>query len=685
MRFAFDRSLLHDLDRASRLEWLEANGTGGWASSTVSGMHTRRYHGLLVAATAPPLGRTVLLSRLDETIVRGGARHDLGVNRFPGAVHPEGHLLLRSFEKEWFPVATYESYGVVLRRTIAAIHGESTTAILYEVLEAPAPFHLELRPFGAWRDFHRTTRQNGFADLSATFENGTLRARPYPETPGIFLAVPGATFLHHPDWWRAFEYDRERERGLEFAEDLFTWGSFSIQLRKGDRLGVLASTEETAGRDAFELVEKEKKRRQALVRGIAENDPRRALALAADAFLVRRGEAGTTILAGYPWFSDWGRDAMIALPGIALATGRHDEAFAVLRTFAGAASEGRLPNRFPEEGTPPVFDTADASLWFFVAVHAFLEATGDLDRARSFLPLLREIVVHHGEGTRHGIRVEDDGLLRAGEPGLALTWMDAKVGELAVTPRVGKPVEVNALWVNALSILADLEKRAGYGKEARETAARAKRAKERFQEVFWNEKEGTLFDVVDGDRRDPSIRPNALLALSLPYSLLPKDRARRVLDVVEERLLTPVGLRSLASDHPEYRPRYEGGPAERDAAYHQGTVWSWLLGPYATACVKVMGAAGKPRARRALEAILPHLREAGIGQISEIFDAEPPHAPRGAIAQAWSVGEILRALRFVGSTSAAKSPTGPSSTKRRYKIVGGKPREAIRAKGRDGG
>jgi predicted glycogen debranching enzyme len=377
-----------------------------------------------------------------------------------------------------------------------------------------------------------------------------------------------------------------------------------------------------------------------------DDDFARQLAVAADAFVVRRGEDARAIIAGYPWFTDWGRDTMIALPGLCLSTGRHEDAKKILRGAAESVDSGLIPNRFPDTLGPAEYNTADATLWFFIAAHRYLEATGDtafvLDE---LLPILEDVISRHEHGTRFGIRVDDDGLLHAGEPGLQLTWMDAKIGDWVVTPRWGKPVEIQALWYNALMVLADLRQRAGRAAESAGLLQRAKQVKDRFVATFWNEETGCLFDVVDGDRRDASIRPNQIFALSLPHPLLGKAHARSVLEVIDEKLLTPFGLRSLAPDDPAYRGRYEGGPAERDAAYHQGTVWSWLLGPYADAVVRTLGAPGKARAKRAIAGLEPHLREAGLGTVSEIFDGDAPHAPRGCPAQAWSVGELLRTWR----------------------------------------
>lgn len=666
------------LDDSLSMEWIEANGLGGWASSTVAGAHTRRYHGLLVAATKPPVGRVVLLSKLDETLVIGTERIELGTNCYPGTVHPDGWTRLESFTKDPFPTFVFSAGGVRLRKSIAAVHGENTTVVLYEVLDAPAPVVLELRPLVAGRDYHAVGRANPFLDPAATFEDGELRTRPYDGGPELHLGAGGASYAAGGDWYYRFEYAIEKERGLDFHEDLFNHGTLAVTLAPGARWGVIASTATTAGRDPVRLVEAERARRAKLVEGIPAGDPlRRALTLAADAFLVRRGEDGRTIIAGYPWFTDWGRDTMIALPGLCLSTGRLDEARKILRAFARASSEGMLPNRFPDQGEAPEFNTVDATLWFFVAVRAYLDAGGDADFVlEEVLPVLRDVVAWHDRGTRYGIRVDEDGLLRAGVPGVQLTWMDAKVGDWVVTPRHGKAVEINALWINALSILGDLEKRAGDAAAAKALAARVKAAKARFEEVFWNDDAGCLYDVVDGDRKDAAIRPNQVFALSLPVGLLPKEKARQVLETIESRLLTPRGLRSLDPAHPDYKPVYRGGPAERDAAYHQGTVWSWLLGPYVDALVAVRGAAGRKQARQILEGFRSHLDEAGLGTVSEIFDADAPHAPRGCFAQAWSVGEILRGWVAVGTEAEIAPKKATSTAKRPYKIVKGKTKSA---------
>jgi len=645
MSIVFNKSLTQNFDEAIRREWLETNGLGGWASSTITGAHTRRYHGLLVAATKPPVGRMVLLSKLDETIAINGQRFELSCNRYPGAIHPRGFEYLVSFEKDLFPVFEYEASGIKLRKTIAAINYENTTLLLYEILQAPSNFTFELRPFIAYRDYHSMAHENGAIRREAQFNNSVFRAQPYDGVPELFVMIPNASFEAQPDWYRNFEYSIEQYRGLDFHEDLFTHGVFRVDLKAGDKLGVIISTNNPGGRDAFKLFDMEKRRREKILEGPSNKDEfSKILTLAADQFVVQRGEDLKTLIAGYHWFSDWGRDTMIALPGICLVTGRYDDAKKILRAFAQSASQGILPNRFPDAGEQPEYNTVDATLWFFVAIYKYLQASGDENFVRDeLMPILRDIIAWHDRGTRYRIHVDTDGLLYAGEPGVQLTWMDAKVGDWVVTPRQGKAVEINALWHNALMIFAELSKRFGDTAVMKQFVQRAEQVKIKFNEMFWNEAGGYLYDYIDGDHRDALLRPNQILALSLPFPLLEDEKAKKVLKIVEEKLYTPVGLRSLAAHEQGYRPHYGGDQWSRDSAYHQGTVWSWLLGPMITAIVRVEGEAGKKRAKQLLEKITPHFSDAGIGTISEIFDAEPPHAPRGCMAQAWGVAEVLRA------------------------------------------
>jgi predicted glycogen debranching enzyme len=410
-------------------------------------------------------------------------------------------------------------------------------------------------------------------------------------------------------------------------------------------LGIIVSTDDPTGRDAQNLATEEKARRKNLFSALPVADElTQGLTLAADQFVVRRGADLKTIIAGYHWFTDWGRDTMIALPGLTLVTGRYTDAKKILQAFAENIDQGMLPNRFPDANENPEYNTVDASLWFFVSAYKYYHYTQDQSFLKKvLLPAMAEMLDWHQRGTRYGIHMESDGLLAAGEPGVQLTWMDAKIGDWVVTPRNGKAVEINALWYNAVAIYAKLLRTVGRKEEAETYQTLSKKIIKRFVQVFWNPEGGYLFDVVNGDKIDSAIRPNQILALSLPFALLGRTRARQVLKTVEDHLLTPVGLRSLSSQDPAFNPTYQGNAYQRDSAYHQGTVWTWLLGPYLTALVKVRGKTGRRQGLKLVQAVQNHLSESGIGQISEIFDGHAPHAPRGCIAQAWSVAEIMRA------------------------------------------
>ena len=645
MAISFDRTITQDFEEAVKREWLETNGLGGWAGSTVSGANTRRYHGLLVAATRPPVGRMVLLSKLDEAIVTNDGRYDLGCNCYPNTVHPRGYQYLKGFSKDLFPQFEYEAGGIHIRKTIVAVHGENTTLLLYEIHNAPSPFSLELQPLVAGRDYHSLVKANDAICREARFQDGVFRVQPYDGVSELFISIPGAIFEACPDWYFNFEYRVEQNRGLDFREDLFSYGVFKVTLSQGQNLAVIISTQNPSGRDGFGLYKEEKRRRRKLIESAnAKDDLSKTLTLAADQFIVQRGERLRTIIAGYHWFTDWGRDTMIALPGITLATGRYEDAKKILRAFAGSLNQGMLPNRFPDGNEDPEYNTVDATLWFFVAIYRYFTYTKDKAFVQDeLLPFLEKIIQWHDRGTRYNIRVDGDGLLYAGETGVQLTWMDARIGDWVVTPRQGKAVEINALWYNALRIVADLLKRFDDGHAGSAYERRAEKTKEGFNAVFWYEQGQYLYDCINGDHRDTAIRPNQIFAVSLPFSPLNKERAHSVLRIVEEKLLTPLGLRTLAPEHPDYKPMYGGDQVSRDSAYHQGTVWPWLMGPFISALVRVRGPAGREQAAGLLEGLLTHLSDAGVGTVSEIFDADPPHAPKGCIAQAWSVAEIFRA------------------------------------------
>ncbi|MCI0355995.1 MAG: glycogen debranching enzyme N-terminal domain-containing protein [Acidobacteria bacterium] len=678
----FDQDICSNLDAATSREWLETNGLGGFASSTIVGLNTRRYHGLLLAATKPPVGRMLLLSKLEETLVLGERRFELSANQYPGVVHPQGYRYLRQFRLDPFPVFVYEVDGVELEKSLFMVQGENTTVVQYWLRAqkgAPPQCQLEVRPLIAFRDYHSTTRANDSLNRYVETAPGRATVVPYAGAPALHFAHDAAEFESGGDWYRNFEYAVERERGLDFQEDLYSPFVLRFDLARRPQATLVASTEVRDTARAAEYREQEVARRRAvLATSRADDDFVRALVAAAGQYIVARGDQ-KTVIAGYPWFADWGRDTMISLPGLCLTTGRSDVARQVLLAFARVVDRGMLPNRFPDAGEAPEYNTVDATLWFFEAARAYRAATGDDAFVRENLyPVLADIIDWHIRGTRYGIRVEEDGLLASGEPGVQLTWMDAKVGDWVITPRYGKAVEIQALWYNALCVMEELARDFGDAPGRKRYTALAENAKAAFNGTFWNDATGCLYDVVaskaSGGARDGSLRPNQILAVSLPYSMLPAERAQSVVTVVERELLTPYGLRSLAPGDPQYRPRYEGDSRSRDSAYHQGTVWPWLMGPFVTAYCKVNGHSKQAReqARKWLEPLHAHLSEAGLGQISEVFDARAPHRPGGCFAQAWSVAEVLRAL--VDDVLQVKSAPAAAPKATRRAVRSSKPR-----------
>jgi len=469
------------------------------------------------------------------------------------------------------------------------------------VVDAPEPFSLELLPLLSVRRYHGLTRANNEVHREAQFAGDVFRTKVYDDTPDIFIKVPHSEYHHDPNWWYHFNYDMEKERGLDFVEDLYAPGEFSLSLKKGDAVGIIISTDDPSGRDAFELLARENLRRRLLTNDLPEDDVVKELVLAADQFIVEKeihaiskdavdeqSPGRVTVIAGYHWFTDWTRDTMIALPGLCLSTGRYEDAKRILSGFAKSVNEGMLPNHFPDNGEAVGYNHVDGTLWYFIAVYKYLEATNDKEFVLDKLvPVLRDIVEWHFKGTRHGIHATDDGLLYSGEEGLQLTWMDAKIGDWVVTPRVGKAVEINALWYNALSIYATLLELKGHSDEATSIFEKAALVRKSFNEQFWNSENGYLYDVINGNEKDDSLRPNQLLAISLPFTLIDREKSRSILKIVTAKLYTLVGLRSLSPDDPSYVSCYEGNAHQRDSRYHQGTVWSWLLGPYLDALAKL--------------------------------------------------------------------------------------------------
>lgn len=643
----FDSEICTNFEEALSREWLETNGIGGFASSTVSGANSRRYHGLLIAATKPPLGRVVMLSKFEETVTLDGKTYELSTNQYPDSVYPQGFKYLTSFRLDPFPIWTFEIEGIEIEKKIFMVYGENTIVCQWSVnskFQIPnSKFFLELKPLLAFRDYHYL-RQNT-DNFNAEFEaaENIVSVTPSAEFPALFFTHNGFDVEKTGYWYRDFEYAIEKERGFDYRETLFQ--PFALKFDLSETARVIASTRVDAVYKVGQLEAGELARREDLIiKADAKDDFEAQLALAADQFIVARG-AGKTVIAGYPWFSDWGRDTMIALTGLTIATNRTEIAREILLEFSHHLSEGMLPNRFPDFGEEAEYNTVDATLWYFEAIRAYAEKTQDYDFVRENLyEKLADSVAWHLRGTRYNIHVDTDGLLYAGEAGTQLTWMDAKIGDWVVTPRIGKPVEIQALWYNALKIMADFALRFGDEQDRTRYEAMAETARQNFNAVFWNDAEDCLFDVVINGKRDPSVRPNQIFAASLPYSMLSIGHAQKVVEKVERELLTPVGLRSLSPKDKDYCPIYIGSPLERDAAYHQGTVWGWLIGAFVDAYRRVYsnGNQVEKRVEEILAGFKTHLTGAGVGQISEIFDADAPHAPRGCMAQAWSVAEVLR-------------------------------------------
>jgi predicted glycogen debranching enzyme len=632
-------------------EWLEADGLGGFASGTAAGIRTRRYHALLLTARKPPTGRMALINGFDAWVETSSGRFAISSQAYePEVTSPDGASRIVSFTAFPWPQWVFAlPDGTRIAQALFVPNGASAVALFWTLVSGAGPVTLEVRPFFSGRDYHALHHENPtFRFEAERGSGGLIRFRPYDGIPTVSVRANGE-FVAIRDWYRNFLYGEERARGLDFLEDLASPALFRYALAEREAFWLAAAEghESALGSGnaaaALETLRLSERRRRAHL-----SDP---LERAADAYLVQRGR-GRTIVAGYPWFTDWGRDTFIALRGLCLGTGRLAEAEGILVEWAGAVSEGMLPNFFPDAGIEPEYNSVDASLWYVVAVHEYLEAAAAAGRsvprpiARRLREAVEAILTGYARGTRFGIRAVDDGLLAAGEPGVQLTWMDAKVGDWVVTPRIGKPVEVQALWINALAIAATFSER---------WRPIHDRALASFRERFWNNAGGFLYDVVDVGHVhgtvDATFRPNQIYAVGgLPFPPLEGERARRIVDAVEARLATPLGLRSLDPADPAYAGRYDGGPRERDRGYHQGTVWPFLAGTFVDAWVRVRGGSERAKEearRRFLGPLLAHLEDAGLGHVSEIADGDSPHTPRGCPFQAWSVGELIRIDRVI--------------------------------------
>ncbi len=660
MLLDFGRELCGDLATAESREWLVTNGIGGFASGTIAGMLTRRYHGLLLAALEPPLGRTLLLAKIDETVEyegiypESGRFYPLYVNRWAnGTVEPNGHYSINRFHLEGTtPVWTFAFGNALLEKRIWMQPGANTTYIHYKLVRATGPLTLEAKTFINYRDYHGTTIMNDWALDTAELANG-LCFQVHDQATPFYLLSDKVQMTPQYDWYEDFHLSVEEYRGQnDVQEDHLYAALLRAVLRPGESLTLVASTEPAPDLDGARAYAERQAYETALltqassVHAVALPKAVEQLVLAADQFIVKRptarDENGRSVIAGYPWFSDWGRDTMIALPGLTLTTGRPEVAASILRTYAQFVDQGMLPNRFPDAGEHPEYNTVDATLWYFEALRATHAATGDEALVRELFPVLQEIILWHIRGTRYNIQMdEEDGLIFAGEEGVQLTWMDAKVDNWVVTSRIGKPVEINALWYNALCIIADFAEM--LGENAAEYRALTKKVQAGFVR-FWNDEMGYCYDVIDGpdaEGLDGSLRPNQLFAIALPHSPLNADQQRSIVDACGRHLVTAHGLRSLSADDKAYIGHYGGDRYKRDGAYHQGTVWGWLIGPFVSAHLRVYK--DKIAARSYLESLLQHhIRAHAVGSLSEIFDGDAPFAPRGCVAQAWSVAEVLR-------------------------------------------
>lgn len=648
---SFGREICGDIEAAERREWLVTNGLGGFASGTVGGQLTRRYHGLLIAAQHPPLGRTLLVPKFDEVVEYDGRPYPLATNRWrSGVVEPQGYSRLEEFRLEGMsPVWTYACADALLSKKVWMEQGANTTYILYRLQRASEGAKLSVKALVNYRDFHSLTRAGNWKmDISAVDRGLCINAY-YGAAPFYVLSSSGNAQRYH-QWYRAFELVAEALRGMNHQEDHLHAGTFVVDLNPGDSVLMVASTEPRPDLDAHSALRRHSEHEQELRehfhelhRGIQAPVWVEQLAVAADQFVVKRtvkGTEGHTVIAGYHWFSDWGRDTMVSLPGLALVTGRPEVARNILLAWAGLADDGMLPNRFLESGETPDFNTVDAALWFFNAVRSYWSHTHDRDFLKQIFPTLCNMVDAYMRGTRYNIhRDRSDGLLYAGQEGLQLTWMDAKVGDQVITPRIGKPVEINALWLNALTAMKEFaDELASPADDFQRSADQAVNGFER----FWNEPAGFCFDVLDGpEGNDASLRPNQIFTVALPESPFQAERQRAIFDAVARHLQATPGLRTLAPDDAHYKGTYAGNQEDRDSAYHQGTVWGWLLGPFVKAHLRVHN---DPRAAASfLAPVVHHLQAHGLGTVGEIFDADAPFMPRGCIAQAWTVGGILEA------------------------------------------
>jgi predicted glycogen debranching enzyme len=667
MALQFGRDICGDLANAEQREWLVTNGIGGYACGTLAGLLTRHYHGLLVAALKPPLGRTLLVTKLDETLHYDQQSYGLQADRWAdGSLSGHGYHRIERFALEGtVPVWRYAVADALLEKRIWMQRGANTTYVQYKLQRGQSPLRLTAKALVNYRPHHNSTRGQDWQMQVDTVAKG-VQITAFPEAVPIYVLSQDGQPTPHHTWYYGYHLAIEQYRGIDPTDDHLHAATFTFDLEPGQSCTLVATTDAAAQLDGQAAYQEQQQTAQQLLQQWhgadylpTQNAPAwvEQLVLAADQFIVDRpltdDPAGKTVIAGYPWFGDWGRDTMISLPGLAIATGRTELARPILRTFAYYLDQGMLPNMFPEAGEVPGYNTVDATLWYFEAIRLYHDATQDEALLQELFPALAEIIRWHQQGTRYGIHLDTDGLIYAGEPDVQLTWMDAKVDDWVVTPRQGKAIEVNALWYNALRIMADFAET--LGQPATEYQRLAEQTRQGFQR-FWQPDLGYCYDVLDtpqGDNAD--LRPNQIFAVALPASPqwsspLSPAQQKAVVDVVAQQLLTSHGLRSLSPNHADYHSHYGGDRYQRDGAYHQGTVWGWLIGPFVQAHLKVYR--HPAIAHQLLEPMADHLRSGCVGTLSEIFDGAPPMTPRGAFAQAWTVAEVLRAWITLQSFAA---------------------------------
>lgn len=655
IRITFPRETCSDYYYATQKEWLETNGIGGYASSTIIGANTRRYHGLLVASLKPPAHRFVLLSKLEENISINGKTFEFSTNQYPFIIHPEGHKNIERFEYDVAPRLVYQFGNTFVEKNVIMLHGENSTIIRYRVKQTDHPVALSVRPLCAFRDYHSLSHENSALNHNIQRNENGFSIHPYLDLPSMQIIYNGDQLDPKFFWYKNTEYRKEHERGLEFAEDVFSPVLMYALLSEGKSLDILATTDEkrmkTSPEAISDLFDREIQRRIELILSMPLKNPlARSLALTADSFIVKKKNHTHTVIAGYHWFSDWGRDTMISLTGLTLSCKKYEIAKSILRTFSNYISQGMLPNRFPDSDESPEYNNVDGTLWYFIAIYNYLNYTQDIEFVHKELyTKLKDIIDWHIRGTRYNIKMDTDGLLFAGEEGVQLTWMDAKVEDWVITPRTGKDVEINALWYNALCIMHELAQKLKEPNDSKTYASLAVQIKKSFNEQFWNEEAKCLYDFVNGSQKNGDVRPNQIFAVSLPFEILDEERQKAVVLLVGNELLTGCGLRTLSQNNEQFIGTYSGDPYHRDAAYHQGTVWPWLIGAYLEAYLKVNKSS--PESKKYCASIIDpfskQLRDGGIGTISEIFDGNEPHLPKGCISQAWSVAEILRILELL--------------------------------------